>query len=50
MKDNEMTDIGGDSPLLTDPGADDLAWQFLINASRVSFGTLASLASPTTSP
>ncbi|MBV8181620.1 MAG: hypothetical protein JOY55_13315 [Mycobacterium sp.] len=45
-----MTDIGGDSRLSTDRGADDVAWQFLINASKVSFGTLVSLASPTTSP
>jgi hypothetical protein len=49
-EDNEMTDIGGDSRLSNDRGADDVAWQFLINASKVSFGTLVSLASPTTSP
>ena len=38
----------GDKPLLsTDPEVEIAAWQFLIDASRVSFGTMTSLASST---
>lgn len=34
-------------PLSTDPDVDVVAWQFLADASRVSFATMALLASPT---
>jgi len=37
-----------DNPLLfADPDVHVAAWQFLIDASRVSFGTMTSLASST---
>ena len=42
-----MTASDGQPLLLTESDGHGLAWQFLFSASRVSFGTMASLASPT---
>ena len=38
-KENDMTTTG--VPLSTDPDVDVVAWQFLADASRVSFATMA---------
>ena len=46
-KDNNVTATG--EPLLkTHPDVDVRAWQFLIDTSKVSFGTMALLSSATT--
>ena len=42
-----MTASDGQPLLLTESDGHGLAWQFLFSASSVSFGTVASLASPT---
>jgi hypothetical protein len=47
-----MTATDGEPLFLTDPDpdADALPREFLSDASKVSFGTMAALASPPTSP
>jgi hypothetical protein len=43
-----MTMAHGEPLLSSDSDVEVHPWQFLIDASRVSFGMMASLASPTT--
>jgi hypothetical protein len=43
-----MTTTGGESLLLTTSDVDVLAWKFLIDAARVSFGAMTSFAPSTT--
>jgi hypothetical protein len=45
-----MTATDGEPLFFTDPDADALPREFLSDASKVSFGTMAALASPPTSP
>jgi hypothetical protein len=44
----DMTTTGGEPLLLTTSNVDVLAWKFLIDASRVSFGAMTSFAPSTT--
>lgn len=43
-----MTTTAGQPLLVSNPDVDGRPWQFLIDASRASFDTMTSFASPTT--
>ena len=49
-RETDMASTGGDPTPIADEETQVLAWQFLIEASKVSFGAMASFAVPTSTP